>query len=388
MAEARGAPAQRSGRARGARARPISSSSAAATSRPAWMSCTARDLVARPSRRGRARCRVCRHVGRRDHARRALGPLAARGRRRRRGRDVRMLGLAPCSLDTPRRGRRLERGALVRGRARAGARSARPRPTASRAAARCVVGSGGKMLGTRRAGSRVRGATAWQARRSRRTLPAERHELFDSTLAARRRRDAPHGGRGAAVPRSPAAAGRSDRGRPMALARAARRQARAAARVSESRSCASIRICSAAMRIEQVTLLATSGTTSDRLQVIWEWSWWDPQEREAMRLNARIARAMRPRRLSRGRADDAGLRRRHVPLRQPDAGRAQHRRHPVLQRERRPDALDRQRVRADAARVVRVRAARRRSRSGVPRDHRARRARSAACACRRRSSSR
>jgi phenylacetate-CoA ligase len=49
---------------------------------------------------------------------------------------------------------------------------------------------------------------------------------------------------------------------------------------------------SAAMRTEQVTLLATSGTTSDRLQVIWEWSWWDPQEREAMRLNARIARAL------------------------------------------------------------------------------------------------
>ena len=48
----------------------------------------------------------------------------------------------------------------------------------------------------------------------------------------------------------------------------------------------------AAMRNEQVTLLATSGTTSDRLQVIWEWSWWDPQEREAMRLNGRIARAM------------------------------------------------------------------------------------------------
>lgn len=48
----------------------------------------------------------------------------------------------------------------------------------------------------------------------------------------------------------------------------------------------------AAMQLEQVTLLATSGTTSDRLQVIWEWSWWDPQEREAMRLNTRIARAM------------------------------------------------------------------------------------------------
>ena len=47
-----------------------------------------------------------------------------------------------------------------------------------------------------------------------------------------------------------------------------------------------------AMQDEQVTLLATSGTTADRLQVIWEWSWWDPQEREAMRLNRRIASAM------------------------------------------------------------------------------------------------
>jgi phenylacetate-CoA ligase len=49
---------------------------------------------------------------------------------------------------------------------------------------------------------------------------------------------------------------------------------------------------SAAMRDEHVTLLATSGTTADRLQVIWEWSWWDPQEREAMRLNRRIGAAM------------------------------------------------------------------------------------------------
>jgi phenylacetate-CoA ligase len=48
----------------------------------------------------------------------------------------------------------------------------------------------------------------------------------------------------------------------------------------------------AAMRSEEVTLLATSGTTADRLQVIWEWSWWDPQERAAMRLNARIAHAL------------------------------------------------------------------------------------------------
>jgi phenylacetate-CoA ligase len=47
-----------------------------------------------------------------------------------------------------------------------------------------------------------------------------------------------------------------------------------------------------AMQDEKVTLLATSGTTADRLQVIWEWSWWDPQEREAMRLNRRIADAM------------------------------------------------------------------------------------------------
>src|SRR5262245_27261823 len=47
-----------------------------------------------------------------------------------------------------------------------------------------------------------------------------------------------------------------------------------------------------AMQDDQVTLIATSGTTADRLQVIWEWSWWDPQEREAMRLNARIAKTM------------------------------------------------------------------------------------------------
>ncbi len=41
-----------------------------------------------------------------------------------------------------------------------------------------------------------------------------------------------------------------------------------------------------------VEIIATSGTTQDRLQVLWEWNWWDPQEREAMRLNARIARVM------------------------------------------------------------------------------------------------
>ena len=48
----------------------------------------------------------------------------------------------------------------------------------------------------------------------------------------------------------------------------------------------------AEMHAERVTLLATSGTTADRLQVIWDWTWWDPQEREAMRLNPRIKTAM------------------------------------------------------------------------------------------------
>src|SRR4029077_21129062 len=41
-----------------------------------------------------------------------------------------------------------------------------------------------------------------------------------------------------------------------------------------------------------VEIIATSGTTENRLQVLWEWSWWDPQEREAMRLNRRIAQVM------------------------------------------------------------------------------------------------
>ncbi len=48
----------------------------------------------------------------------------------------------------------------------------------------------------------------------------------------------------------------------------------------------------AAMSDEKVTLLATSGTSAERLQVIWEWSWWDPQERAAMRLNARVAASL------------------------------------------------------------------------------------------------
>jgi len=47
-----------------------------------------------------------------------------------------------------------------------------------------------------------------------------------------------------------------------------------------------------AMQEGKVTLLATSGTTSDRLQVLWEWTWWDPQERDAMRLNARVAKSL------------------------------------------------------------------------------------------------
>ena len=50
----------------------------------------------------------------------------------------------------------------------------------------------------------------------------------------------------------------------------------------------------AAMQAGQVEIIATSGTTESRLQVLWEWSWWDPQEREAMRLNARVAATMQP----------------------------------------------------------------------------------------------
>jgi phenylacetate-CoA ligase len=47
-----------------------------------------------------------------------------------------------------------------------------------------------------------------------------------------------------------------------------------------------------AMQKGLVEIIATSGTTENRLQVLWEWSWWDPQEREALRLNARVAQAM------------------------------------------------------------------------------------------------
>jgi phenylacetate-CoA ligase len=48
----------------------------------------------------------------------------------------------------------------------------------------------------------------------------------------------------------------------------------------------------AAMQKGEVEIIATSGTTENRLQVLWEWTWWDPQEREAMRLNARVRSVM------------------------------------------------------------------------------------------------
>jgi phenylacetate-CoA ligase len=48
----------------------------------------------------------------------------------------------------------------------------------------------------------------------------------------------------------------------------------------------------AAMQKGEVEIIATSGTTENRLQVLWEWTWWDPQEREAMRLNARVQSVM------------------------------------------------------------------------------------------------
>jgi phenylacetate-coenzyme A ligase PaaK-like adenylate-forming protein len=48
----------------------------------------------------------------------------------------------------------------------------------------------------------------------------------------------------------------------------------------------------AEMQKGMVEIISTSGTTENRLQVLWEWSWWDPQEREAMRLNATVDRAM------------------------------------------------------------------------------------------------
>ncbi len=44
-----------------------------------------------------------------------------------------------------------------------------------------------------------------------------------------------------------------------------------------------------AMAASEVEIIATSGTSLDRLQILWEWTWWDPQEREAMRLAKRIA---------------------------------------------------------------------------------------------------
>jgi phenylacetate-CoA ligase len=41
-----------------------------------------------------------------------------------------------------------------------------------------------------------------------------------------------------------------------------------------------------------VEIVSTSGTTENRLQVLWENAWWDPQEREGMRLNRRVAEVM------------------------------------------------------------------------------------------------
>jgi len=43
------------------------------------------------------------------------------------------------------------------------------------------------------------------------------------------------------------------------------------------------------MAAAQVEIIATSGTSQDRLQILWEWTWWDPQEREAMCLSKQIA---------------------------------------------------------------------------------------------------
>ena len=48
----------------------------------------------------------------------------------------------------------------------------------------------------------------------------------------------------------------------------------------------------AALAKEEVILLATSGTTEDRVQVLWDAGWWDPQERAAMRLHAGIERVL------------------------------------------------------------------------------------------------
>jgi phenylacetate-CoA ligase len=48
----------------------------------------------------------------------------------------------------------------------------------------------------------------------------------------------------------------------------------------------------AEMASGKVEIISTSGTTEDRLQIIWGDSWWDPQEREAMRYNRVVAAAM------------------------------------------------------------------------------------------------
>ena len=201
-----------------------------------------------------------------------------------------------------------------------------------------------------------------------------RHELFDSTLAARRRRDAPHGGRSAAVSRSSRAAGRSGRSRPMAGAGAAGRQARAAPRFSEvararASGSAAPRCATSASRCSPPRARRPIGCRSSG------------NGRGGTRRSARRCGSTRASRAAMGSAEY-----REAVLTTPACGagtchfgsqtrgRAQHRRHSVLQRERRSHALDRRRVRANVARMVRVRAARRRSGSGVSRDHRACRA--------------
>ena len=362
-------------RARGARACRTSFSSAAATSKPEWMSLRARDSSPTFAQRRRAvsysqECRPGRSCSASDgFAGRARTPATTRPRR--------------TSAWAWRRAR-----STGTARPMAGPRRARSRPCArasSGAKARVYgVPSGGALIArrrwqnarTRRAGPRVRGAAAQAARRSNGRWRPRDMSYSSSTLAGEsgtrrgawwprcrciaivrsRRPIRPTSSRWLArVP--PVGKRELRRGFPeSARARApgsARRDAHGASHVARDLG---HDVRSPAGHLGMV-VVGPAGARGDALE--------------------RADRASDgPRRLSRGRADDAGLRRRHVPFRQPDAGRAQHRRHPVLQRERGPDSLDRRRVRADVARVVRVRAARRRGRPGVPRDHRARGARS------------
>ena len=271
-----------------------------------------------PRAHSSARLRVCRRwrrgagmdVLRRATRRRASG-AAARGivfagmspvrscsaswvrwreRMPRRGGDVRVSRYCAVRARYARRGRRLERGSLLRGgaRSRGEAESQGVRDPERRRAARPQRWQNAR---TRRAGSHVRSATEWRCddrtdvtgRKGMSYSRAHWRRVVDETRRMVAEvplyRDRPQ------PPADPAevdtwlaqvpAVGKRElrRGFPRALVR-------------EHQD------LNAAMRSELVTLLATSGTTSDRLQVIWEWSWWDPQEREAMRLNARIARTM------------------------------------------------------------------------------------------------